>query len=85
MFEADASGRTAGILPAIAGAYRSRLEFLHFRSKGTKKSGPGAVPVIMDRYREFVPLAPLGERVASHRRCHQPGREGGPTFCLSWG
>ena len=39
----------------------------------------------MARSREFLPLAPLGERVASHRRCHQPGREGGPTFCLCAG
>ena len=69
----------------VAAVSDRRLEFLHFRNKGTKPSGPGVVPVIMDRSREFVPLAPLGERVASHRRCHQPGREGGPTFCLLWG
>jgi hypothetical protein len=33
----------------------------------------------------FPALAPLGERVARRRRFHQPGREGGPTFCSSWG
>ena len=38
------------------------LEFLHFRSKGTKASGPGVVPVIVARSCEFVPLALLGER-----------------------
>jgi len=34
---------------------------------------------------DFTTLAPWGERVDRIRRFHQPGREGGPTFCLSWG
>ena len=53
------------------------LEFLHFRSKGTKAaSRPAVVPVVMAGSRDFPSLAPLGERVASSRRCHQPGRDG---------
>ena len=39
----------------------------------------------MARSREFLSLVPLGERVASHRRCHQPGREGGPRSACRGG
>jgi hypothetical protein len=51
------------------------LEFLHFRSKGTKASGPGVVPLIVGRSGEFVPVAPLGLKAAwlfgvCHARSH---------------
>ena len=52
------------------------LTFHIFEATERKRRGRGVVPVVMARSCEFLSLAPLGERVASHRRCHQPGREG---------
>jgi hypothetical protein len=35
--------------------------------------------------REFVHFLTPSEKVDRNRRFLQPGRAGGPTFCLSWG
>ena len=60
------------------------LSFYIFEARERKRRGRW-IPVIMARSREFVALAPLGERVASHRRCHQPGREGAPRSACCGG
>ena len=80
----------AGVVPSRKcrnsshGLEARALTFYIFEARERKRRGRGVVPVIMARSCEFLSLAPLGERVASQRRSHQPGREG-PTFCLSWG
>ena len=44
-----------------------------------------SIDLVSGRRCGVTALAPLGESVDRIRRFRQPGREGGPTLCSSWG
>ena len=65
------------------GRERAVLEFLHFRSKGTKAaSGPAVVPVVMARSREFLFPRPLGGEGGEPPALSSAGARRGPHVLL---